>query len=102
VASQVGISKRDFENLLGFEKDLFEELVKSLEKAEKNQISDMNGDEKKNESKYRLVRFLNNVGEFLNVDGEAIGPFVKGEIANLEREIVEALEEDGRVEVIDY
>ena len=41
VASQVGISKKDFENLLGFEKELFEELVKALEKAEKNQVADM-------------------------------------------------------------
>ena len=32
VASEVGISKKDFENLLGFEKELFEEIVKSLKK----------------------------------------------------------------------
>ncbi len=101
VASQVGISKKDFENLLGFEKDLFEELVKALERAEKNQIADMNGG-KKNDSKYRLVRFLSDIGEFLNVEGEAVGPFVKGEIANLEREIVDILEKDKSVEVIDY
>ena len=102
VASQVGISKRDFENLLGFEKDLFEELVKALERAEKNQVADMNGGGKKAERKHRLVRFLDDVPEFLDIEGKAVGPFVKGEVANLEREVVGVLEEDKKVETIDY
>jgi len=38
VASETGISKRDFDNLLGFEKELFEEIVKSLERADKNPL----------------------------------------------------------------
>ena len=100
VASQTGISKKDFENLLSFEKDLFEELVKSLEKAEKNQIADMSG-AAKNERKHRLVRFLEDVAEFLGFDGDDVGPFKKGEIANLENEIVEILEKDKKIEVID-
>lgn len=100
VASQVGISKRDFENLLGFEKDLFEELVKALERAEKSQAADMSGDGKDKENRHKLVRFLDDVAEFLNVEGNAVGPFVKGEVANLESEIVEVLE--GKVEVINY
>ena len=100
VSSQTGISKKDFENLLGFEKDLFEELVKSLERAEKNQIADMSGDVK-NERNHRLVRFLEDVPEFLSFDGDDVGPFKKGEIANLENEIVEILSKDKRVEIID-
>jgi len=100
VASQVGISKKDFENLLGFEKDLFEELVKSLERAEKNQSADMSGSVK-DERKHRLVRFLEEVPEFLGADGSEVGPFRKGEVANLESEIVEILEKDKRVESLD-
>ena len=100
VASQVGISKKDFENLLSFEKDLFEELVKALERAEKNQAADMSGSVK-DERKHRLVRFLKDVPEFLGVDGEDVGPFVKGEVANLESEIIEILEKDKKVEIID-
>ncbi len=102
VASQVGISKKDFENLLGFEKDLFEELVKALERAERNQIADMNGGGKEMECRHRLVRFLDDVPEFLNVEGESVGPFAKCEIANLECEVVEVLESDKKIEVIDY
>ena len=101
VASQVGISKKDFENLLGFEKDLFEELVKRLERAEKSQNADMNGVGGR-ECKHRLGRFLEDVGEFLDGEGNAVGPFAKGEVANLESEIVGILEEDGKIEVIDY
>ena len=100
VASQVGISKKDFENLLSFEKDLFEELVKALERAEKNQTADMSG-VGGGDMKHRLVRFLEDVPEFLGVDGSDVGPFAKGEVANLESEIVEILEKDKRVEVIE-
>ena len=100
VASQVGISKKDFENLLSFEKDLFEELVKSLERAEKNQAADMIGAQK-DTRKHKLVRFLESVPEFLGFDGSDVGPFEKGEIANLENEIVDILEKDRRVELID-
>jgi DNA replication initiation complex subunit (GINS family) len=100
VAAEVGISKKDFENLLSFEKDLFEEVVKSLERAEKNMSSDMQGAQK-DERKNRLVRFLEDVSEFLDFDGKGIGPFEKGEIANLGNEIVEILEKDKRIEVLE-
>jgi len=100
VAAEVGISKKDFENLLGFEKDLFEEVVRSLEDAEKNLAEDMEGSSK-DEEKHRLVRFLEDVPEFLGFEGEAVGPFEKGEMANLEKELIEILEKDKRVEVIE-
>ena len=99
VASEVGIGKKDFENLLSFEKELFEECVKGLEKAEANMNADMAGTNKE-ERKHELVRFLEDVPEFLNFNGEEIGPFGKGEIANLEKEIVEILDKDQRVEVL--
>ncbi|MFA4960570.1 MAG: hypothetical protein WC548_02800 [Candidatus Pacearchaeota archaeon] len=100
VASEVGISKRDFENLLGFETDLFEEVVKSLEKAEKNLNADMVGTQK-DERKHKVVRFLENVPEFLDYEGEEVGPFEKGEVANLENKIVEILMNDNKVEILE-
>jgi DNA replication initiation complex subunit (GINS family) len=101
VAAEVGISKKDFENMFGYEKDLFEEVTKALESAEKDRSTEMSG-ESKTEFKHRLVRFLENVPEFLNFEGEEIGPFEKGEIHNLEADVVGILEKDKRVEVIDY
>ena len=99
IASEVGISKKDFENLLGFEKELFEGIAKSLEKAEKTLSEGMAGQKK--EQKHQLVRFLENVPEFLDVEGNAVGAFEKGEVANIEKEIVEILQKDKRVEVIE-
>ncbi len=100
VAAEVGIGKKDFENLLGFEKDLFEEVVKSLEKSEKNLNGDMSGAQD-SETKHKLVRFLEDVPEFLNFEGEEEGPFEKGLVANLPKEIVEILEKDNRVEILE-
>ncbi len=100
VASETGISKKDFENLLDFEKDLFEDIVKSLEKADTNLSGEMEGSED-TESKCRLVKFVEGVDQFLDLDGEAIGPFQKGEVANLDKEIVQILIQDKKVEVIE-
>jgi DNA replication initiation complex subunit (GINS family) len=100
VASMTGISKKDFENLLSFEKDLFEDLVKSLERSEKDLNGAMNGNEEV-EMKHLLVRFLDDVEEFLDMEGNEVGPFKKGEVANLERELIDVLKGDGRVEVLD-
>ena len=101
VASEVGISKKDFENLLGFEKDLFEDVVRDLERAEKAKEAEMSGGST-SEYKHRLVRFLEDVPEFLNFEGEEVGPFSKGEVANLEAELVDILGQDNRIEVIEF
>ncbi|VVB80492.1 Uncharacterised protein [uncultured archaeon] len=100
VASETGISKKDFENLLDFEKELFEDIVKSLEKADGNLSGEMQGGVVE-ESKYQLVKFTDKVEQFLDLDGESIGPFQKGEIANLDRDIVQILAQDKKVEVIE-
>jgi hypothetical protein len=99
VASETGISKRDFENMLPFEKELFESTVKALEKTEQSLSEGMAGE--KIENNFLLVRFLDSVGTFLNVEGEEIGPFEKGEVANMDREIAEILEKDKKVEVLE-
>jgi DNA replication initiation complex subunit (GINS family) len=100
VASETGISKRDFENLLDFEKELFEDIVKSLEKADKNLNNSMVGGAQI-ESKFKLVRFISSVDEFLDLEGETLGPFSQGEVANLDNEIVNILVQDKRVEVLE-
>ncbi len=100
VASETGISKKDFENLLDFEKELFEDIVKSLEKADKNLSGSMivGG---KVESSFKLVRFTSHVDEFLDLEGETLGPFAQGEVANLNNEIVNILVQDKKVEVLE-
>jgi hypothetical protein len=74
--------------------------VKSLEKAEKNLSADMTGNPK-DEKRHKIIRFLENVSEFLDLDGNEVGPFEKGEIANLENEIADILINDKRAEFLE-
>lgn len=99
IASETGISKRDFENMLPYEKELFESVVKSLEKAEELINAEMSGENLENS--FTLVRFLEDIPAFLNSDGEELGPFSKGEIANIDKDIAEILEKDKKVELLE-
>jgi DNA replication initiation complex subunit (GINS family) len=99
VASETGISKRDFDNMFDFEREMFESIVKSMEKADRDLNSLTVGI--KEEHLFKIVRFLEDVPEFLDLNGESIGPFEKGEIANLPKEIVDILSNDKKTEVID-
>jgi DNA replication initiation complex subunit (GINS family) len=99
VAFETGISKKDFENLIDFEKELFEEIIASLKKSDKSLTAGMKSDS--GEKKFSLVRFLEDVSEFMDLAGLPLGPFNKGEVANLEKEIIEILSKDKRVEIIE-
>lgn len=99
IAQETGISKRDFENMLDFEKEMFDEIVKSLEDADKKTGDLLNGKEEKKEN--IMVSFKENVEEFLDLGGEMIGPFEKGELANLPEEIVKILVDAGKAEMVE-
>ncbi len=102
IASETGISKKDFENLMPFEKELFETIAKSLEKSEKTMNSMLTGTpQEQQQKKHRLARFLESVSELMTMEGEAIGPFEKGEVANLEKEIADILFQDKKIEIIE-
>ena len=100
VAAETGISKRDFENMIEFEKKLFDELVKGIEESERAVTEFLSG-KKTEEKKNRMIVFKEDVDEFLGLTGESIGPFKRGDIANLPSEIVKILEEGNKVEFID-
>ena len=100
IAAETGISKQDFDNMLPFEKVLFEELMKNIEISDKK-ISELLNGKKAEQSKNDLVVFKANVGEFLDVEGNKIGGFEKGQIANIPKEIAKILIEDGKAEIVD-
>ena len=100
IAAETGISKQDFDNMLSFEKSLFEDLIKNIEDSEKkiNEILDgKSAEELKNE----LVIFKADVEEFLDMEGEKIGPFQKGQVANIPKEIAKILIEDDKAEILE-
>jgi DNA replication initiation complex subunit (GINS family) len=97
VASETGISKQDFENMLPFEKTLFEELMKSIDFSEKALSDMLNGE--KDEQKNELIVFKEYVDEFVGLDGEKMGAYEKGQIANIPREIAKILIDGGKAEL---
>ena len=94
VASETGISKQDFENMLNFERALFEEMMKSIDSSEKALNELLNGEEQ--EQKNEMIVFKDFVEEFVGLEGEKVGPFDKGQIANLPKEIAKILIEGNK------
>ena len=99
VAAQTGISKRDFENMLAVEKDIFDGIMKFIEKGDKkiNEILKGNSGVSKN----KLIVFIDNTDKFLDLDGNELGPFRKGDIANISEEIANILIIDKKAEGVD-
>ncbi|MBW6442726.1 hypothetical protein K0A97_03010 [Patescibacteria group bacterium] len=100
IAAETGISKQDFDNMLSFEKTLFEELMKNVEISDKKLNEILTG-KKIKESKNEMVIFKKEVGEFVDLEGEKIGPFEKGQIVNIPRDVAKILIEDGKAEILD-
>jgi len=99
IAAEIGISKQDFENMLPVEKELFEELMKGIDIADKKINEILNGKKEEN-MKNKLISFTENIEEFVGLDGEKMGPFEKGQIANLPKEIAKILIDDGKAEIV--
>jgi len=52
-------------------------------------------------SKNNLIVFKNKVDELLDGDGEKIGPYDKGQIANVPSAIAKILVDDGKAEFVE-
>lgn len=108
----------DTSSLLTEEKDMFEELVKHLNKyrsniinrilqsktpsLEKKEIKENKIEEKEinTENKNKMVRFLHSVPSFLGKELETYGPFEENDIATIPAEIVDVLIKKKRAEEI--
>ena len=100
IATETGISKQDFDNMLSFEKNLFEDLMKCMDFSDKKLNEVLKG-KKREEQKNELIIFKTGVEEFVGLDGEKMGPYEKGQIVNLPKEIVKILIDDGKAEIIE-
>jgi DNA replication initiation complex subunit (GINS family) len=101
IATETGISKQDFENMLAIEKELFEGLMSCMDSSEKKLNEFLNGTKGEQIKNNDLVVFLEDVGEFLGSDEDKMGPYQKGDIANLPKEIAKILLEGRKVEIIE-
>lgn len=100
IATETGISKQDFENMLDFEKSLFENIMGCIEKSDKKMNETLNGKEETLQ-KTEMISIKENVSELVGFNGEKIGPFEKGQIVNLPKDIAKILIDDGKAEVVD-
>jgi len=100
VSAETGVSKRDFENMLPFEKETFEKIMKALNEGDKKMEQMLNGMEEST-PKNKLIIFKEDVEEFLDLEGSKLGPFKKGDIVNLSQEIANILIVDNKADPVD-
>lgn len=100
IAAETGISKQDFENMLQIEKDLFEDLMKNIDASDKKLGGVLNGGKGEEILKNELVCFIEDVEEFVDINGEKMGPYEKGQMANIPKEIAKILVDGKKAEII--
>jgi len=100
VAAETGIMKRDYENMLFFEKEMFEKFIGSLEEGDRNLAEFMKG-RKAEEEKYKLVIFNQEIEQFVDMSGNTLGPFKTGELVNLDKEVSQILVSSGKAAYVD-
>ncbi|MDP1729508.1 MAG: hypothetical protein Q8L27_04870 [archaeon] len=104
VSAETGISKRDFENMLGFEKDTFERIMKAINEGDKKMEKTLHGLDENSEGntqKNKLIIFKQDSDEFLDLEGNKLGPFKKGDIVNIPQEIANILIVDNKADPIE-
>ncbi len=100
VASETGITRQDFEFMLPFERELFESIMRSVEQSDRQLIEALQGAGESSVLNHDLVTFLEPVSSFVGLSGESLGPFEKGQIANLPKDVAKILIESGKCELI--
>ena len=100
IATETGISKPDFENMMAFEKELFEKLTQCMKDSDDNLSELLTGAKVEEVQKNEMIMFKENVESFVGMDAQPMGPFERGQIANLPKEIVKILLDGGKVEKV--
>lgn len=101
IASETGISKQDFENMLLVEKSLFEDLIECLERSDKKLAELLNGKKDDGLCGNLLIAFSEETSEFVAPTGETFGPYEKGQFVNIPRDVAGIFVEDGKAVVME-
>mgnify|MGYP006289169291 FL=1 len=100
IASETGISKQDFENMLSIEKELFENLMKAMEDGDRRLKEQLHGKNQDTENN-QMVMFKEDINEFMSPEGEKMGPYKKGQLANIPKEVAKILLDGGKAEKVE-
>lgn len=102
VATETGIMKKDYENMLPFEKEVFDKLISAFESGDKEICRTFNGKkEEEKAGKNKMILFSQNIEQFVDMTGNLLGPFSSGELANLNSEIAGILVGDGKASFVE-
>ena len=101
VAAETGIMKRDYENMLSFEKDMFDKLVKAFEDGDKEIAKLFSGQKSGEKAKSKMIIFTQAVEQFVDLSGNIIGPFNNGELAHLDSMVCDILVQNGKARFVD-
>lgn len=89
IANETSVMKKDFENMLSFEKDLFDILLRSVEQTDKLISMLLLNSHAEKDTVNLLI--LEDVESFVSMDGDFIGPFNKGQTLSLDRKVADIL-----------
>lgn len=101
ISAETGISKRDFENMLPFEKETFEKIMKSINEGDRKIEKIISGVGEEDNQKNKLIIFNQDVEDFLDLEGNKLGPFKKGDIVNIPQEIANILIVDNKADPVE-
>ncbi|MBI2451444.1 hypothetical protein HYV50_00015 [Candidatus Pacearchaeota archaeon] len=100
VATETGIMKRDYENMLSTEKEMFDKLVKAFEDGDKEISKIING-KKDLKEENKMIIFKQQVEQFVDHAGNIIGPFKAGDLANLNTDVSKILVAGNKAKFVD-
>jgi DNA replication initiation complex subunit (GINS family) len=102
VAAETGIMKRDYENMIPLEKEIFEKFVKAFEEGDKELGRILHGGTSLKEADtFKMILFSQPVEQFVDMSGNAVGPFNPGQLANLDAGISDILVQSGKASFVD-
>jgi DNA replication initiation complex subunit (GINS family) len=99
VAAETGVMKKDFQEMLPVERDLFEKLVLAVGDADKSVLELI--DSCSLEDALKEVHIKSDIAEFVDMTGGVIGPFKKGEKVRLDGRVADILIFGGNAEVVE-
>lgn len=100
IATETGIMKRDYENMLSFERTMFDSFVRAAELGDK-ELQKVLHSTPQTAPTQKLVLFTQPVEPFVSMNGELLGPYVTGELAHLDGQITEVLVQGGKASYVD-
>ena len=101
IATETGIMKRDFTDMLSFEQELFDDLILSINKGDNEMKALLNGKSAGAKDSHKMITLIDNVEEFIDMDGKTVGPFTKGTLVNLDSTVADILISGGKASQID-